>query len=105
MKWTCFLSGQRRVVFTLFLLLITAHLASAQTSTTGAIRGTVTDSQGAVITSATVTVTSQGTSAVRAVATDKDGQYVVGLLPPGLYTVTIAAPGFKTETQALSQSR
>ena len=97
MKWTCFLSGQRRVVFALFLLLVTAHLALGQTSTTGAIRGTVTDSQGAVITSGTVTVTSQGTSAVRAAATDKDGQYVVGLLPPGLYIVTIAAPGFKTE--------
>ncbi len=97
MKWTCFLSGQRRVLFILLILFITAHLALSQTSTTGAVRGTVTDSQGAVITSGTVTVTSQGTSAVRTAVTDKDGQYVVGLLPPGLYTVTIAAPGFKTQ--------
>src|SRR6202046_337913 len=97
MKWTCFLSGQRRIVFTLLILLITAQIALSQTSTTGAIRGTVTDSQGAIITSGTVTITSQGTSAVRTAVTDKDGQYLVGLLPPGLYSVTIAAPGFKTE--------
>ncbi|WP_263384702.1 TonB-dependent receptor [Granulicella arctica] len=71
--------------------------AFGQTSTTGAIRGTLTDPQGAVITSGTVTVKSQGTDAVRVAATDKDGQFAVGLLPPGLYTVTIAAPGFKTE--------
>ncbi len=83
-------------VFSLSILLMPSPLALAQTSTTGAIRGTLTDPQGAVINMGTVTVTSQGTSAVRTALTDKDGQYTVGLLPPGLYTVTIAAPGFKT---------
>jgi hypothetical protein len=97
MNWTCFPSGQRRVVFSLLSLFITAYMAVAQTSTTGAIRGTVTDPQGAVIASATVTVKSEGTGAVRSVPTDKAGQYTVGLLPPGSYTVTITAPGFKTE--------
>lgn len=87
----------RRTVFSLPLLLASVHAAAGQTSTTGAIRGTVTDPQGAVLATATVTVTSQGTAAVRKSATDKDGQYTVGLLPPGLYNVTIAAPGFKTE--------
>jgi hypothetical protein len=74
-----------------------AHLAFGQTETTGAIRGTVTDPQGAVLPTATITVTSQGTSAVRTAMTDKDGQFTIGLLPPGVYGVTIAAPGFKTE--------
>ncbi|WP_232298939.1 TonB-dependent receptor [Granulicella tundricola] len=71
--------------------------ASGQTSTTGAIRGTVTDPQGAVIAGGIVTIKSQGTDAVRTALTDKGGQYTVGLLPPGMYTVTITAPGFKTE--------
>ena len=97
MNWTCFLPDQRRVVFRLLILLLTVHMAVAQTSTTGAIRGTVTDPQSAVISSATVTVKSEGTGSVRTVPTDKAGQYTVGLLPPGSYTVTIAAPGFKTE--------
>jgi len=96
-NWTCFLPDQRRVVFRLLILLLTVHMAVAQTSTTGAIRGTVTDPQSAVISSATVTVKSEGTGSVRTVPTDKAGQYTVGLLPPGSYTVTIAAPGFKTE--------
>src|ERR1700761_4333532 len=97
MDRTCFPSGQRRVVFSLLSLCMTASVAVAQTSTTGAIRGTVTDPQGAVISSATVTVKSEGTDAVRTVPTDKAGQYTVGLLPPGVYRVTITAPGFKTE--------
>jgi len=76
---------------------MTTILAVGQTSTTGAIRGTVTDPQGAVLATATVTITSQGTAAVRTASTDQGGQYTVGLLPPGIYTVTIGAPGFKTD--------
>jgi hypothetical protein len=69
----------------------------SQTATTGAIRGTVTDPTGAVIPNAVVTVTSNATSQVRAVKTDGDGQYVVGLLPPETYKVSITASGFKTQ--------
>jgi hypothetical protein len=97
MKWNAFPFGRCRVAFNFLILLLTAHLAVGQTSTTGAIRGTITDPQGAVIASGIVTVKSQGTAAVRTALTDKDGQYTVGLLPPGLYSVTIAAPGFKTQ--------
>jgi hypothetical protein len=61
MRWNFLPSCKRRVVFTLIVLAMTAQLTFGQTSTTGAIRGTVTDSQGAVITGATVTVTSKET--------------------------------------------
>ncbi|NUQ30789.1 MAG: carboxypeptidase regulatory-like domain-containing protein [Acidobacteriaceae bacterium] len=77
-------------------LLLTQAIVS-QTSTTGAIRGTVTDPTGAVIPNAAVTVTSNATSQVRAVKTDGDGQFAVGLLPPETYRVSITAPGFKTQ--------
>jgi hypothetical protein len=77
-----------------------AQLTFGQTSTTGAVRGTVTDSQGAVITGATVTVTSKATAQVRTVKTDSSGQYAVGLLPPEVYTITIEAPGFKMQQPA-----
>lgn len=79
------------------VLLAAALPGYGQTSTTGAIRGTITDPQGGLIPGATVTVTSQGTDAVRTVTTDKDGQYTVGLLPPGVYSMSFAASGFKTE--------
>jgi hypothetical protein len=79
---------------------MTAQLTFGQTSTTGAIRGTVTDSQGAVITGATVTITSKATDQVRTTKSDSSGQYAVGLLPPEIYTISIMAPGFKTEQPA-----
>jgi hypothetical protein len=52
MRWNFLPSCKRRVVFPLIVLAMTAQLTFGQTSTTGAIRGTVTDSQGAVITGA-----------------------------------------------------
>lgn len=95
MSWKLSLSGRGVSLFCV-VLLFAARLTIAQTSTTGAIRGTVTDPQGAVIADATVSVTSQATSQVRTVKTDRDGQYTVGLLPPETYKVRISAEGFKT---------
>ena len=100
MKWNSFPSCKRRVVFALLLPVVTAQLAFNQTSTTGAIRGTVTDAQGAVIMGATVTVTSTATAQARTVKSDNAGQFTVGLLPPEVYKISISAPGFKTEQPA-----
>ena len=93
-------SRKRRVVFTLLVLVMAAQLTFGQTSTTGTIRGTVTDSTGAVISGATVTVTSKATGQVRTAKSDSSGQYAVGLLPPEIYTISISAEGFKTEQPA-----
>jgi hypothetical protein len=100
MKWNSLLSSCGRVVSTLVVLTLTATIATAQTSTTGAIRGTVTDPQGAVISQATVTITSQATAQVRVTKTDNSGQFTVGLLPPEVYKISITAAGFKTEQPA-----
>ncbi len=94
------LSRKRRVVFTLVVLAMAAQVAFSQTSTTGAIRGTLTDSTGAVISGATVTITSKATDQVRTAKSDSSGQYAVGLLPPEIYTISITAAGFKTEQPA-----
>ena len=101
MKWNLLPSCKRRVVFTLIVLTMTAKLTFGQTSTTGAVRGTVTDSQGAVITGATVTVTSKATGQARTVKTDSSGQYTVGLLPPEVYTITIEARGSRWSSRRL----
>lgn len=57
MTWKSFLSYSRRVALFPFILVLAAQVALTQTSTTGAIRGTVTDSQGAVIVGVSVKVT------------------------------------------------
>jgi Carboxypeptidase regulatory-like domain len=100
MNWNSFLPCLRRAVLVLLLPVIAAQLTLGQTSTTGAIRGTLTDSTGAVISGATVTVTSKATDQVRTVKSDSSGQYTVGLLPPETYKISITAPGFKTEEPA-----
>ncbi len=67
--------------------------------TSGAIRGTVTDSSGAVIPGATVTVKSEGTGFNRSTVTNTEGVYSFAELPVGTYSVEVALQGFKTAVQ------
>jgi outer membrane receptor protein involved in Fe transport len=65
-------------------------------ATTGSLRGTVTDSTGAVVSGATVTVKNEGTGTESpAVTTSGEGSFDVSALQPGSYTVTVEASGFK----------
>jgi hypothetical protein len=70
----------------------------AQTGSTGALTGTVTDQSGSVIVGAKVTITSLATGQTRTASTGADGAYKFALLPPGNYSVTFSASGFKTVT-------
>lgn len=65
----------------------------------GQIEGIVSDSNGAAVPNATVTVRNIGTGAERSVTTDTGGVYRVPLLPLGTYRVTIEAQGFKRYVQ------
>ena len=68
---------------------------SAQT-TTGRILGTVTDSSGASVNGATVTVLDTQRGVTRTTTTDDTGSYVVPDLSPGSYKVRVASRGFRT---------
>jgi hypothetical protein len=80
--------------------LLGAFLAplNAQTSATGQIVGTVIDPTQAVVSGATITVKNADTDLNRTVTTNSGGSYVVPLLPPGTYNLTVTASGFKTTT-------
>jgi hypothetical protein len=67
----------------------------AQSASTGALSGTVTDPSGGVIANATVTATNLATGQSRTVTTDSSGAYKISLLPPGNYAVKFSASGFK----------
>ncbi len=71
-----------------------AGAARAQTAT-GQITGTVTDSTGGVMPKVKVVVTSQQTGLTRETTTSDVGNYVVPLLPVGVYLVTAEQSGFK----------
>jgi len=75
-------------------LMFAAVTASAQ-ETTGSLRGTVTDVNGAVVPGATVIVTNDATGASQTKQTSGDGIFEFTKLAPGTYTVTIEATGFK----------
>jgi hypothetical protein len=68
-----------------------------QDSATGAIRGSVSDAFSARISGAQATVTNLATGAVRMVAADDQGTFVVQMLPPGDYKVLVQAPGMAAE--------
>src|SRR5882724_13725323 len=85
----------RAVIALVILGLVTAS-AHGQTLTTGQISGTVTDPSGAVVPKAQVTVSNTNTGIKRTTESNSDGYYLVPLLDPGTYVVTITAKGFET---------
>ncbi len=80
------------------LMLLTSLPAHAQVDA-GAILGTVSDTSGAAVNGATVTVTNEGTSAALSSTTGNDGAYKFTPLPIGQYTISVTLQGFSTVTQ------
>jgi hypothetical protein len=89
-----------RCVAYCFALLAGAGYLFAQAGGTGTIQGTVTDPSGAVVTGATITATNLATGVRTERKTTDAGFFALSLLPAGDYSVTVAATGFQTLTQA-----
>jgi hypothetical protein len=89
--------GRKIAVFCLIVFLITT-VALAQGQTTGRIAGIIRDGSGAVVPGATIVVVNQATGEERKATSGGDGNYVVPVLPPGSYLITVAAQGFKKAT-------
>ncbi len=83
-----------RVVGLLALCLAFSVFAAAQSTTTGAIGGVVTDQTGAVVPGATVEVKNTGTNAVGTTTTDGAGRFRVINLGPGSYEIKVTSAGF-----------
>ncbi len=86
----------------LFVVGLTASVSLyGQATASGAVVGTVTDSSGAVVSGANVTITSDAIGLKRTTVTNSIGSYRFDLLSAGKYKVTVAASGFSTATQSL----
>ena len=77
-----------------------ALVPSSVAQTFGEITGVVTDTSGAVVAGATVTVTNTQTNATRAAVTNNVGNYSFPALPPGVYNVKVEIQGFQPEIRS-----
>ena len=78
------------------LIVVSTLFVEAQTASTGALAGTVTDPTGSTVPNVKVVVISAGTGQERSVTTGSDGGYRFALLPPGNYRIRFNVAGFKT---------
>ncbi len=88
-------SALGRALCVIALSLGLAASAAAQ-SVSGTILGTVTDSTGATVPGAKVTIVNEGTGLTRVLTADSNGEYTAPALPTGHYTITSEMTGFKT---------
>ncbi len=77
------------------VLALSALPMHGQTADTGAIAGSVSDPNGALVPHAGVVIKSEGTGEKRDLATDGEGNFSVQFLPPDKYDVTVHAAGFE----------
>jgi hypothetical protein len=88
---------QSRILLVWFAFVGCVLPAIAQVDT-GTILGTVTDSTGANVSNARVTIVNQSTAAPQTSSTTEDGRFVFTPLPIGTYSLTVEAGGFKKAT-------
>src|SRR5215207_3947414 len=92
-------------VFSLFF--VTAIIA--QTSTTGNVEGTVSDANGAIVPAAAITLSGPNLIRAQTTTSDSEGNYRFASVPPGRYTVEVAATAgfaaFKQENVEVNLSR
>ncbi|PYQ81215.1 MAG: TonB-dependent receptor, partial [Acidobacteria bacterium] len=80
------------------VVILAIRAAAAAQVTTADIVGRVTDSSGAVLPGATVTIENLATHDVRTAPTNETGDYLFNLLPIGTYTVNVELQGFASQT-------
>ena len=89
---------ERLISSVLLLLFLASQVALAQ-GTTGMILGTISDTTGAAIPGATLTLRNVDTGFTRTVSADEAGRYRAPQLPLGRYEVTAELAGFQTEVR------
>src|SRR6185312_12783857 len=88
-----------KLSFVLSFILGMSALAFGQSTTSGAIGGSVTNPNKEVVPNASVTVRNTETNKEDAATTDDQGRFKVSGLQPGTYSITINGSGFSPYTQ------
>ncbi len=85
-----------RVTVILLAVCVLSTYAFAQSASTGALAGTVTDPSGAVVPGATIRVVNTATGDTHTFLSQSNGSYLAPFLPPGTYRVEASKNGFST---------
>jgi hypothetical protein len=85
-KLTCLLLG---------ILLSTGLLFGQSSSGAASVTGRVTDATGAVVPSASVTITETSTNISKTVQTNASGLYLFNDIDPGVYDISVTSQGFR----------
>ena len=92
------MTQRRSYVLSILVLLVISWIAilsaSAQ-SNYGAVRGIISDAQGAIISDAKVLLTSESKKIARTTETNGSGEYVFSAVEPGSYRLSVGMTGFK----------
>src|SRR5260370_663602 len=89
----------KRICLDLLICALAFSMSAFAQETTGGLQGTVKDPQGAVIPGATVDVTSTALIGKKTETTDSGGYFHFEQLPPGVYSISVNAPGFAPQAK------
>jgi hypothetical protein len=96
----------RRISLLLLAVLLAvvslANRLNAQTTTSGALTGVVTDPSHALVPDAGVDIRDSAKGTVQSTKTDGDGVYHFFFLTPSRYTMTVTHDGFRTESRTIN---
>lgn len=88
-----------KLAFVFAMVLCLSAVAMAQSTTTGAIGGVVTNPNKEVVPGADVSARNAGTNKEDTATSDDQGRFKVVNLQPGIYTITVNSSGFSPFTQ------
>ena len=80
-------------------LLVALTATSLSQNATTSLRGVIKDTTGAVLPGAKVTITDNSTGRTLSDTSRGSGEYNFQQIPPATYQITVAAPGFATQTK------
>ncbi|MGA2252808.1 carboxypeptidase-like regulatory domain-containing protein, partial [Terracidiphilus sp.] len=79
-------------------ILSVASLAFSQSANTS-LRGVITDSSGALVPGASITLSNSATGSSYKAVADAAGYYIFPIVPPARYVITLSSTGFAAQTR------
>ncbi len=84
----------KNLALLLLLTVVNVRILQAQSGTSSALAGTISDATGAVVPNATVKAMDVSTGATRTARSNADGRFLFAQVNPGTYRIAVQAEGF-----------